>query len=118
MLDSAKYDTAKLINAVQASLNSAAVDKETATRGNVRLVAKGKDFRFSEGNQIQYLGKSDAPARFAQWHDDTARSFKRNGDPSDVLSTAILPVSLKGWLDDKFSLNAKPAKQVPLPKAA
>jgi len=112
MLKTAKYDTAKLVNAIQASLNSASQVDETNKRGNVNLVAKGIEFQFTEGSNAKYRGKTDAPARFAQWHDDIAKTFKRNGDPSGELTPDIIPASSRSWLDDKFSLNAPvvPAK--------
>jgi hypothetical protein len=110
MLEASKYDTAKLVNAIQASLNSATVTADKATRGNVKLVSKETLFRFNEGSQTTFEGKTDAPARFARWHDATARVFKVCGEPSDELTVAVLPVSLKTWLDAKFSTEAKPAE--------
>lgn len=118
MLETAPYDTDKLINAVQASLNSAEQTDEKSTRGGVKLVGrtedgeriKGGSFKFNESTAATYTGKTDAPARFARWHDTQARTFKVCGDPSGELTTAILPASLKSWLDDKFSLTAKPVE--------
>jgi len=109
MLTDSRYDTAKLINAVQASLNSASQTKEESSRGNVRLVSKEADFRFTESTQATYLGKTDAPARFARWHDSQARMFKVCGEPSGELTSSVLPASLKSWLDEKFSLDKVPA---------
>lgn len=116
MLESAPYDVPKLVNAVQASLNSAVGTEGEAKRGAVKLVGatvdgskvKGAGFKFNESLPIAYVGKTDAPARFAQWHDAIARLFKVTGSPSGELSTAILPISLKVWLDDKFSLAPAP----------
>jgi hypothetical protein len=119
MLEVAQYDTDKLVNAVQASLNSAEQTDEKSTRGGVKLVGriedgeriKGGSFKFNESTAATYTGKTDAPARFARWHDTQARTFKVCGDPSGELTTAILPASLKSWLDDKFSLTAKPEEK-------
>jgi hypothetical protein len=121
MLDTAKYDIDKLINAVQASLNSAVGTEGDAKRGAVKLVGgtvngtkvKGAGFKFNESLPIAYVGKTDAPARFAQWHDAIARLFKVTGDPSGELTTAILPASLKSWLDEKFSLTPAAPAEVP-----
>jgi len=113
MLAEAKYDTMKLINAVQASLNSATVTADKASRGNVKLVSKETLFRFNEGSQTTFEGKTDVPARFARWHDATARVFKVCGEPSDELTVAVLPVSLKTWLDKKFSTVPEPTVTIP-----
>jgi hypothetical protein len=118
MLEAAQYDTAKLVNAVQASLNSAKQTEEKSSRGNVKLVSKEVDFRFTESTQAQYLGKTDAPAKFARWHDSMARHFKVCGEPSGELTVDVLPVSLKTWLDDKFSLTAKVAGNGPVRKGS
>lgn len=117
MLEAAQYDTAKLVNAVQASLNSAVGTEGDAKRSAVRLTGatingskvKGAGFKFNESLPIAYAGKTDAPARFAQWHDATAKLFKLCGDPSGEITVDVIPVSLKVWLDDKFSVTAKPA---------
>jgi hypothetical protein len=113
MLDTAQYDTDKLVNAVQASLNSAVQTKEESTRGGVKLVGlivdgeriKGGSFKFNESTSATFEGRTDAPARFARWHDATARLFKVCGEPSGELTPSILPASLKVWLDDKFLLT-------------
>jgi len=109
MLDLANYDRTKIVNAVQSALNDASLIGEEAKRGNVKLVAKGKEFSFSEANRLDYLGKTTMPAQFASWHDAVAVVFKKHGDPHDVLPAAILPASLKFWLDAKFILPVNPA---------
>lgn len=107
------YDLPKLINAVQASLNSAELTEEgESRRGNVKLVkstegVKAGAFTFSETSTDKYRGKTDAPARFARWHDSMATVFKKAGEPSGELTAAIVPAGLKVWLDEKFSLAAK-----------
>jgi len=106
MIIAANYDEPKLINACQASLNSATLTAEEAKRGNVKLVSKEAEFRFSESNRLDYLGKTDAPAKFIRWHDQEAAVFKRCGEPSEELTIAILPASDKAWLDRRFSLEA------------
>lgn len=110
------YDLPKLINAIQASLNSAVETKEESRRGNVKLVSAMEDgekikngaFRFNESTSTQYTGKTDAPARFARWHDSIATVFKKAGEPSGQLTVAIVPAGLKVWLDDKFTLVPAP----------
>lgn len=116
MIVAAQYDADKLINAVQASLNSAVGTEGDAKRSAVRLTGatvngskvKGAGFKFNESLPIAYAGKTDAPARFARWHDSMAKHFKVCGEPSGELTVDVLPASDKAWLDDKFSLTAKP----------
>ena len=113
MLAEAKYDTVKLINAVQASLNSATVTDDDSKRGDVKLVSKETLARFNESTLTKFELKTDAPTRFARWHDATARVFKVCGEPSDELTVAVLPVSLKTWLDKKFSTVPEPTVTIP-----
>lgn len=109
-LKAGRYDTTKLVNAVQASLNSATRTESGAVkRGNVKLISKEAEFAFTETNTDKYLGKTDAPARFARWHDAQARLFKVCGEPSGEITADVIPAGLRTWLNDKFSLDKAPA---------
>lgn len=110
-LSVARINVEQLVNAVQASLNSASQTKEENRRGNVKLVkaddgTRGGDFRFSESSTTQYTGRTDNPAKFARWHDAQARVFKVCGEPEGFTVDAI-PASLFAWVNDKFGPDAK-----------
>lgn len=109
MLESS-YDVSKLQNALDAAYNDNTV--VTSTEGGISSAkATEKKSAFNSRDGIVQLreGKLTDPLRFIAWNTAITAFFKRNGEPSGELTSAILPANLSFWLDLKFKLDTEKA---------
>jgi hypothetical protein len=101
MLLAAGYNEANILRAVKGSLGAATpVGEAEVKRGNIRDAkgSKGAEYTFGETENQKYIGKQDAPARWAKYCDALAAFAKKQGEPSGELTPAILPESHLIWL--------------------
>jgi len=108
MLDAAGYDSGRVHRAANSTYVEAKLDdsKSKAERTDVKIKEAPKNgkkpatFGFSEKETTvdNYVGRANGPSRFMAWHDAQAKVWKTCGEPSDEVTTAIMPIHVCTWL--------------------
>lgn len=114
MIVSSGFDLDKIVNACQADANQGVGKdggaKRSAFKGGVSYKADGtlsvKDVQFSENQKIEYVLKANVCNETVKWNDSLEAHFKKCGQPTGPLTTALIPINVLAWFTQKFVVNA------------
>lgn len=104
MLTKAGYILPKLQSAIDSAYNQGTKIDEEASKGakltSAQANEKTGEFIAREVDGKVRKGKLTDPLRFIAWNQAFSAFCAKQGDPSDELNSAIIPIRLKSWLDD------------------
>lgn len=96
------YDLGKIVSAVKAQKGRSTVKDVSEKASDVKLKeateSRNGESSFTVHEKKTYVNDLSAPMRFAAFTDGLASVFKKHGEPSAEITSAIVPAHLVVWL--------------------